>query len=336
MKVDCMKLISELEKIHKVSRLSDIPVELTFQENKVLAYTTNSDISILTSFQANGAENRKILVDGEAFFKMAKVLSGEVFLSVTEGKLTLSCEKTRFSLPILQTSIPKFNFQKKDSLYVPLKKILSLTTFFKSEFFILTFHDDKILFWTHDGIQLVVFLYQTKNTINKTFSIPFSSLSILSTFSEDPVAISCYDNHIVFSSDSHVAVRAIDQEVPDISQVTDFQPFGTMKVNRKRLIETLKRISKASEHPHYETQVVLEEDNLKFSTFYPWISFTEKLSVEETNQKVNLRFNSLCFLKALKTMHEDFVTISWKEKGIMKVTEQSDHSYYLMQIVPEA
>ena len=359
------ELLEALQQISKVvPGRSTLPIlscaHFNFNNKQVKIRATNLETSINISIDIEGEKptnpiaipvNRLLEITGS--LKEAKI---ELDVS-KEGTLKIKTENGLYSItgqdhqdfpadPIMKESI---------SLNINTKNFLEIINFTKTsasrdelkpalQGVLLKIDNKRILGVSTDGHRLSRIVKESSTEQEKEFEIiaPIKFLTILTSFinKTENIEIEISSNYISLSyKNISLFSRIIKDTYPDYEKVIPLDNNKTLTIEKKELIEAIKRVSIFSNRTTKQITLNIEKNNIEITTEDAENAAAAKETINcnfDSNEKLKIGFNSSFILEALGNTTNPKTTMFLKESLsaaiLVEKNEKTDKLILLMPI----
>jgi DNA polymerase-3 subunit beta len=143
-------------------------------------------------------------------------------------------------------------------------------------------------------------------------------------------------SNLVFRmSDVTVVMRLLDGQFPEYRQVVPESQKVTLNINRKRLVDSLRRISILSSDRTLGLKLTLKPGMLRVNTSNPDLGEAkEDIEIEYSGQGMNVGFNARYLLDALSTISTDSIDLSLEDDLSPGVFRPAGELVYTCVVMP--
>ncbi|MFN7130473.1 MAG: DNA polymerase III subunit beta [Myxococcales bacterium] len=175
--------------------------------------------------------------------------------------------------------------------------------------------------------------------LKKGVIIPRKGLMELKRLLEEDTAAECFlgfaETSAVFKKAGlSMIMRLIDGQFPDYEQVIPKAGEQALKLPRKNLLDTLKRISLLSEEKSHAVRMSLGDGALKVTSQNPDLGEArEELTVDYKGKQVNVGFNARYLIDVLNVVESEDVAFELTDEqspGVMRPAEDSSYTAVIM------
>lgn len=202
---------------------------------------------------------------------------------------------------------------------------------------------NKANFVATDSHRLIKFTHNGLNfDSTKSFVIPQKGLSLLKNalLDDGEVNITWTDKSAFFEFDGFKIISTlINDDFPNYNAVIPVDNENTLFINRKDLINSLKRLLIFADKSFNLVTFNLSEDSLTLATEDPEFSHdaTEQLPCKYDGEPLTMGFSAKFFIELLSNTDDDEVKIEFsnpKTPVIVKPVEQKDDEDLILLIMP--
>ncbi len=345
------KAISATEKKSPLPILSNFLLEA--KENKLNVQGTDLEVHVSISAFAQVEKEGVACVNAKKLNDIARLLPSEkVYIKLEENNLKIKSGKTKYSLPTTPPEdFPKMYPFPQDNAFLisgqelqnAINKTLYAASKEESRFAL-----QGALFKTVDNNQMDVVatdghrlaLYNTQKTGAGEFSIiiPQKSLNELKkllTGMED-VEVAATTQHAFFKSQEWILMsRLLEGAFPDYTQVLPTEFSREIKVNKKELIEAVKRVSAVVEGDTKPVKFTLKENKLELKSFSPeYGEAIDEIDIEYNQEEFTIGFNAKYIIDAVDVIDEDEILIKFTTPNAQTLIEPVEAKNYKAVVMP--
>jgi len=202
---------------------------------------------------------------------------------------------------------------------------------------------NKANFVATDGHRLIKFTYNgLKFDSTKTFVLPVKGLALLKNalLDEGEVEISWTDKNAFFIFDGYKVISTmINDDFPNYNNVIPVNNENVLFVNRKDLMNSLKRLLIFANKSFNLVTFNLSEDSLTLATEDPDFSHdaTEQLPCKYDGEPITMGFSAKFFIELLSNTDDDEVKIEFsnpKTPVIINPVEEKANEDIILLIMP--
>jgi len=202
---------------------------------------------------------------------------------------------------------------------------------------------NKANFVSTDSHRLIKFTHNGLNfDSTKSFVLPHKGLSLLKNALLDSgeVNITWTDKSAFFEFDGYKIISTlINDDFPNYNAVIPVDNENTLYINRKDLINSLKRLLIFADKSFNLVTFNLSEDSLTLATEDPEFSHdaTEQLPCKYDGEPLTMGFSAKFFIELLSNTDDDEVKVEFsnpKTPVIIKPVEQKDNEDLILLIMP--
>lgn len=329
--------LKELSKMQGVSEkrqamliLSNILI--TAEENKITLLSTNMEVGIITTFEANVLEKGKTTASSKGLFDIIKELEpGLIEINTSDNVLLIKASKAEFKIPTLPASdFPKIPFpSKKPGVELDSNKFIHMldrvsfcASSDETKYNLNSVYIDKsekennIRIVSTDGHRLAIVDDELLNfsDVSKGSGILIpkkGALEIRKIIDEvEKFSILFESEYIyIFAGHTILFVKEMDLKYPDYLRVIPNGNEKSFKITKKDLLSSLRRVSLVSTVKSKTVLLSLAKDSLVLSSKSPdFGEATEELLVNYNKDNVDIRFNARYLLDILSVTPENEIT----------------------------
>ncbi len=143
-------------------------------------------------------------------------------------------------------------------------------------------------------------------------------------------------SNLIFKMDNvSVVMRLIDGKFPDYKHVIPSKQKIEITLERKKLMDSFRRISILSNDKNLGIRIILEDDSLKISTSNPDLGeAVEELEVEGIDEKITIGFNTKYLLDALSSIDTEKVLVSFEDDLSPCMIRPTSEEKYTCVVMP--
>ena len=307
-----------------------------------------------------------IALNAKRFSDMVKSLKGEeVSINASKGVALVKCGKSKFNLPVIDANnyplMPKPSEGKTfaiatDILHEGISATLKTVSTDDTKPMIQGVHihefdetledEDEpthfLSFTAADGSRGSVFKVVSPVLASLAVTIPTRTLKEVEHITQAETEVSLVNGHIWFNSRSLTIISpTIQQSYPPLrmmlAKMRKQEMSGSVKCDRKELIESLKRVNTLSEGDIYEQKVdmAIEGEELKFFSEIAGVGNVEESMVCDVGTgSFRSLFNPKYLLLILDTTKSKYVKLETYEGAqrclFVSPCDGTDHETYLM------
>jgi DNA polymerase III subunit beta len=304
-------------------------VLISAEENKISLLATNIEMGMITKFEAEVLEQGKITVSAKGLFDIVKELEpGLIEIETNESSLKIKSGRAEFNIKTLSASdfpkiplpskTPEINI-KSNYLADKLDKIIFCASSdetknnLNSIYIDKVAEENKIRFVSTDGHRLGIkedVELELKNLgESKGLLIPRKGAievrKILDT--EENISLMLESNYLyVFAGNTVLFVKEMDLKYPDYLRVIPSNNDKYFKINRKEMLNSLKRVSLVSTIKSKTVLFSLDKGVLILSSKSPdYGEASEEMSVDYQGDKLDIRFNAKYLIDILSSTNDE-------------------------------
>ncbi len=203
---------------------------------------------------------------------------------------------------------------------------------------------NKIIFVATDAHKLVKYTFgNISSEHTDSFIVPKKGLSLMRTVFKDVegnIEMSYNNNNVFFQHEENkVIIRLINENYPDYNMVIPVNNDNILKVEKKALLNSLKRINvyanKTTNQAIFNVtdgSLTISAQDLDFSN-----EATEQLTCSFTGEDMTIGFNAKFLIEMLNVIESDEVVFELSEPnraGIVLPAEQKENETLLMLAMP--
>ena len=338
--------------------LEDVLLEL---EGDVLTISaTNIETSIVLKMEVTGHEDGKVALSARILLDTLRTLPDQpVTIELIEDKIIqITSSFGKYKLAADEPDdFPEIDFSSDDESvsiesYI-LKEAIEKTVTATGEQgavrdsmtgVLVQFDFNKANFVATDSHRMVKATYNKVNfdTI-KSFILPQKGLNLLKNAlsdDEEEVKIQWNDKSAFFEfGTTKIITTLINDDFPNYNAVIPVNNENVLYINRKDLVNSLRRLMIFADKSFYLVTFNLSEDSLTLATEDPEFSHdaTEQLPCKYTGENLTMGFSSKYFIELLNLLDDDEVEISFsnpKVPALIKGVEERDDLDLLLLIMP--
>ncbi len=337
--------------------LEDFLFEL--EGNNLTISATNLETSIVLKMEVTGHEDGSIALSARLLLDTLRTLPDQpITIEVLDNKIvqiTSSFGKYKMAsddfedFPKIE-EVPEGEKVEIDSgiLKSAIEKTITATgevgvvmTAMTGVLFQLDFN--KANFVATDGHRLIKFTYNgLKFDSTKTFVLPVKGLALLKNalLDEGEVEISWTDKNAFFIFDGYKVISTmINDDFPNYNNVIPVNNENVLFVNRKDLMNSLKRLLIFANKSFNLVTFNLSEDSLTLATEDPDFSHdaTEQLPCKYDGEPITMGFSAKFFIELLSNTDDDEVKIEFsnpKTPVIINPVEEKANEDIILLIMP--
>jgi DNA polymerase III subunit beta len=329
-------------------------VFIASSQNKLKITTTDLDVTIITSLEAN------ILKEGQTAIPMKRLMSiikemptGEITIELTKNNLLIKCEKIEFRIAVLdEQEFPKIEEAKKASLIKlnpeTLEEMLRATIYcagYEDTNYVLNgilfeLEENKIKLIATDGKRLAVIkkpLPAAQPSIEEkiSFILPIKAVNELSKLIKDyeeDVFLFVEENRVGFDfKGTQFIARPVEGEFPAYSQYIPAEGKEKMIVVRENLLAALRRADLLSTPDYQGVKMEIKKDALSVSKTTPQLGEAkETLDVKYNGGSLNIGFNPGYLMDVLRNLSDDEVVFEFFGPDKPAVLRKEDYVYLVL------
>ncbi|SOE21408.1 DNA polymerase III, beta subunit [Spirosomataceae bacterium TFI 002] len=204
--------------------------------------------------------------------------------------------------------------------------------------------NENTTFVATDGHRLIRYRRKDVKSENATSLIlPRKALTLLkaSLPSEVLPVVAEFSNSNAFFSFGNIKMicRLIDERFPDYENVIPKENPNVIKIERNKLLSTLKRISIYSNKTTHQIRLKVGEGELEISAEDLDYSneANEKIACEFTGEGMEIGFNAKFIIEVLSNLSNEFINLEMSQPnraGIIIPQDQTDDEDMLMLVMP--
>ncbi len=290
---------------------------------------TDLDISVTSKVKGKIAEKGSIAIPAKKIAEIVKSLSGEeVTMGVTEGKLTLVCEKSQFSIngrnpedfPKIPKQESKSSFSFDPNLLGSLiqKTIYAVSTDLTRPALcgVLWEVDKKgVAMISTDGHRLakVELTMEVGEVERMNVIVPPKALSTLKSFSEgaEEIKVSIGENSISFDMvETSIYSRLLEGPFPNYKKVIPANNKKELVVDRAKLADATKRVAILADALTHQVIFSLGKNSLTLHVNTQDLGEAkEEIEASFSEEPMDIGYNAAYILDIMRTIDADEVSI---------------------------
>ncbi len=326
--------------------------------NELTISATNLETSLILTHDVTGHEDGSIAISAKLLLDTLRTLPDQPITLEADGsmvQITSSFGKYKMACDDHE-DFPKIErFPEDESIVInssKIKKAIEKTitsigesgvvkTSMTGVLFQLDYN--KANFVSTDSHRLVKYTYKGVNLENsKSFILPQKGLSLLKNAlpENSDVEISWNDKNVFFRFDGFEVISAlINDDFPNYNNVIPVDNNNELLVNRKDLINSLRRLMIFSNKSFNLVTFNINEDSLTLATEDPEFSHdaTEQLPCKYQGESMTMGFSAKFFVELLSIAEGDEVKIEFdnpKVPVLIKPVEDSEDEDLVLLIMP--
>lgn len=331
-----------LDGLKKVQNVVESKVTMPILQNVLLKAENGSmeltasdiDMTVKTAVECETLEAGATTLPVKMLFgTISKAAEGPVEIEVDENEnATILASSAKFNLSGMKAAdypkLPELGEAKMLELdAITLKEMLRKTTFATATDdtrrplmgVLMRFRGGKLTMAATDGRRLAMVEKEMEMAPESETELvlPARAAQELSRMldSDGRVSITVQGSQARFSIDgTDIYTKLIDEQYPNFEQVIPRDLAESITVDRTLLIDALERASIVSVAASISTKFVFEEGKLTVSaSAMDYGSAKDQLPVKYSGEKIEINFNPVYILEALRTIDDDEVKIELKD-----------------------
>ena len=361
--IDRSNLLRPLSHVQSVvERRNTIPilsnVVIKADENHLFLSATDMDIDILEKFECKVITPGSITVTAHILYDIVRKLTdgSEIVIESNDGTASLSCNKSKFQLPILpvedyptlsQGELPiNFKLCVKD-----LCKLIDTTKFAismeETRYYLngiyLHKDDKRLISVATDGHRLArtsINLPSGADLISGSI-IPRKAIyeirKLIEDYSDDEdVLVSLSETKIrVCVNDTTITSKLIDGNFPDYEKVIPKDNKNLISLDCIKFSESVDRVSTIFSDKSKSVRMSLSENKLTLEANSPDTgSAIEEIELAYSNEEISIGFNSKYLLDVTSQVGSGILNMSLKDSGAPALISIPDDPESLFVLMP--
>ena len=355
---DLLKPLSHIQGV--VERRNTIPilsnVVIKAEEDYLFLSATDMDIDILEKFKCTVLKSGSITVTAHILYDIIRKLThgSEILIEFTGGTASLSCNKSKFQLPVLpvedyptlfQGDLPiNFNLSVEElcRLIDTTKFAISMeeTRYYLNGIYIHK-EDKKLVSVATDGHRLArtsINLPSGADLISGVI-VPRKAIYEIRKLIEDysgdeEVSVSISDTKIRVSvSDTTITSKLIDGNFPDYEKVIP-KDNNLISLDSAIFSESVDRVSTIFSDKSKSVRMSLSENKMTLEANSPDTgSAVEEIELSYSNEEISIGFNSKYLLDVTSQIGSGIFNMSLKDSGapaLISLPDDPDSLFVLM------
>lgn len=356
---ELLKSISNLNR--NISKNPIIPIlkNFLFEIIKEDLIITASDLKTFTTvkIKIKSKDNLKILIPSKILIETIKNLKNqEIKFLINEKKkiLTIKSENGVYKIKCEdEKNFPKINLELNNNFFTKIpalifKKIINYLIFASSNNELkkningiyINFNKINTIFVSTDGYRLVKYIRKDiKSNCIKSIIIDKKSIllisSIINNFKED-ININIINNNIYFNIKNYKIISQLtNEEYPDYENVIPKKKFNKLKINRLKILNSLKRISTYSNQILSLIKIKITKEKIDIFTedneFFN--SANEEIQCKYSGEDIYIGFNSKLLIELINNINSIDIEINISnsnEACIIKPKENKEEELILL------
>ena len=357
---DLLKPLSHIQSV--VERRNTIPilsnVVIKADEDYLFLSATDMDIDILEKFKCTVLKSGSITVTAHILYDIIRKLTdgSEILIEFTGGTASLSCNKSKFQLPVLpvedyptlfQGDLPiNFNLSVEElcRLIDTTKFAISMeeTRYYLNGIYIHK-EDKKLVSVATDGHRLArtsINLPSGADLINGVI-VPRKAIYEIRKLIEDysgdeEVSVSISDTKIRVSvSDTTITSKLIDGNFPDYEKVIPKENKNIISLDCAIFSESVDRVSTIFSDKSKSVRMSLSQNKMTLEANSPDTgSAVEEIELSYSNEEISIGFNSKYLLDVTSQIGSGMFNMSLKDSGAPALISLPDDPESLFVLMP--
>ena len=323
-------------------------ISITASGDLVKLNSTDTEISVETSFEAKIKEEGAVCIDAKLFSDIVRKLpDGEVKFETDDTSATVKCGKAKFTLnirdnqdfPILD-DVDKSNVLKMTQ--ESLRELINQTIFCVAQQQnnkIMTgvdfrVRDNKLIVTALDGHRIAIREWQALCD-DMEFIVPAKTLTELSKIlTEGDIDLFYTENNVSFMFDNtRFSSRLIEGDYFDVDKIISGVSFNTtMKVDRRSLMDSLERAILMIRENDRKPVLFDISDILNIKIETQIASLNEDVEISKDGENILLGLNPKFCLDALKAINDNTVTLFFVDKKSPCQIKGEGYCYIILPI----
>lgn len=319
------RVVSITEKRSLMPILSNILIH--FLKNGTTIYSTDLEISAITSIDYTAEKEKKIVVHGRKFLEILRELdNGELTISIDENVMSIKQKKTEIMLSLQDPEeFPEMKeIEAKEEFVIKGKQLIEMidkvdfaisvdeTRYILTGMFIKGTEEEITVVGT-DGFRMA--LFQKKMKEIKTFqgiTIPKRSISEIEKVidEEDDVRIFIDEKHVQLSTEKiKLITRIIEGNFPEYGNVLPTGNANVATVQREEILKGLKKVSSIIGRAE-PVKITISDKTMLIEAESDIGKAREVIDIEYTGEEISMNFNVRFLLDVVTHVLGDKITIS--------------------------
>ena len=337
------RVVSITEKRSLMPILSNILIH--FKKEGTTAYSTDLEVSAITSIECFPEEEKKVVVHGRKFLEILRELdSGDVIIQLDENIMSIKQKKTEITLSLQDAEeFPETKemggkeefFLKGNQLIEMIGKVgfavsVDETRYILTGMFMKGAQDSIAVVGT-DGFRMA--LYEKKIEGLRAFhgiTIPKRSISELEKVINDgdDVKISIEDKHVQFSTEKiKIISRIIEGSFPDYENVLPTANTNMATIGRDDFLKGLKRASAIIGRAE-PVRMTISDRGMVIDAESDIGKVKEEIEIKYEGDEISLNFNVRFLLEVVTHVLADNIVVAVpKTYGAVLFRGEDDEEY---------
>ena len=324
------------------------------KDNKLKLTSTDLEISIETTLDANVIEEGKVVINSRIIGDIVKKLpNDEVFFDIVNNKVNIKCQKSDFNIisnpgddyPELPIVIETSKFDIPQNILKTAIRQTSFTTSQDESRAVLT----GVLFEIEDGILTFVSLDGYRLSMRKEnigvkeslkLIVPARVLNELNKIiedSEEPISLAIANGQIIFTlKDTVIYSKLLEGQFFNYKDIVRTNHNTTVLVNRKNLLDSLERASLlAREQRANLVKLSITDDYLSIKSNSEIGDVFEKIElIKKDGEDVNIAFNSRYLMDGVRVIDSDEIELNFVSSLNPCIMRAKDDEKYIYLVLP--
>lgn len=332
-------------------------VRMTTNDDGLLCTATNLEVATQIQIDATVEEHGDIILNCRKLAELVRALpQSEIKFSLSASdRMTITSTSGRYRLigmsseefPVLpECTGNSFSVKGED-----LVRLLENTLFAASDDGVrvalnalyFNFKEDHLIVVATDGRKLSLVRYpEAANDELQNFLLPTSAAyEIRRCFAgSESVMITAAENRVLLTDGQVTLIcRLVEIDYPNYQQIIEVETTGSVVLNRKELLNSVKRVSMLANSNNYGIHIILPEDQEQARVFAATPEYgdgEEPLKVSEQDGSIHVGLDYRFLIDILSQINEPTVKMSFSEANkpvIFEPAEEKDQSCLLMPMI---
>jgi len=345
------KAISATEKKSALPILSNFLLEA--KENKLTVQGTDLEVHVSVSVFAQVEDEGTACVNAKKLNDIARLLPSEKVHIKLEGEsLKIKSGKTKYSLPTAPAEdFPQMYPFPEDNAFIisgaHLQNAINKTLYAASKeesryalqgSLFKTKDTNQIDVVATDGHRLALYTIEKTGSGELSIIVPQKALNELKkllTGMED-VEVAATSQYAFFrTKEWKLMTRLLEGAFPDYSQVIPSEFTIEVILDKKELIEAVKRVSAVVEGEAKPIRFTLKENTLELRSFSPEFGeAVDEIDIEYSGEEFVIGYNARYVIEAVEAIDEDKFLMKFTNPNAQTLVEPLENKNYKAIIMP--